>query len=170
LDGADDALEVGSWMNLQSFSIALWVRPSANQQQYANIIDNNHRSGVGWALQQNSNATNEYTWGPADGAPAPTFFTLQPGQWQHVVLTRDATSHVNSVYVDGVLVGSTTGTADILYDGTEDLRLGRWGGGGRHWSGDLDEVAIYPRALSPNDIAVVMQRNLGDWPSGVCMP
>ena len=39
-----------------------------------------------------------------------------------------------------------------IYDGTQYLRLGAWGGGGRYFKGQIDEVAIFNRTLSSNEI------------------
>lgn len=81
-------------------------------------------------------------------------------------MTRDGTSKVNSVYLNGVFAGSFNGTTDIAYDGTQHLYLGRWGGGGRHWNGMIYELEIYNRALSQEEIQAIY--NAGS--AGKCRP
>ena len=154
-DGVDDYVDLGNWFNLQTFTIEMWVNAGANQGTFADIIDNNHTDYRSWTVQYHK-TSSYYHWGAADYqvVPDPTDvvnFTLTPGRWQHLVVTRD-TYGVSSVYLDGVLIGSRSMTNSIRYDGTEFLRLARWGGGGRNWNGQLDEVRIYNRALSKSEI------------------
>ncbi len=66
---------------------------------------------------------------------------------------------IPAAYVDGVLVAS--GTHAITYNGTQFLRLGRWGGfnpnqgGSRYWNGQLDEFAIFNRVISTSEIQAI---------------
>ncbi|MFN7944378.1 MAG: FG-GAP-like repeat-containing protein [Blastocatellia bacterium] len=152
-DGIDDVIELGSWFNLQTFTIGMWVRPGTTQTAYANIIDNNHTDYRSWVLQQNNMTTNQYVWGEADGS-VNVIFDLAPETWQYVAMTLDA-NRVSRVYVNGQEVGTATGTTAISYDGTQFLRLGSWGGGARNWRGQLDEVEIYNRSLTASEIQAV---------------
>lgn len=78
--------------------------------------------------------------------------SYRDGQWHHVAATQGADGM--KLYVDGTLVGSNPAT-------TAQALSGYWRiGGDRNWSGatsnyingTLDEVAIYPSALTENDI------------------
>ena len=143
-------MDLGNWFNLQTFTIDMWVKPGASQTDYANIIDNNHTDFRGWEIQQNGKQPESVRLGSARmaGLPHPSF-DLAAGVWQHVAVTRDGASRVSNAYVNGSLVGSQTGTGDIVYDGSQFLRLASWGGGGRNWNGELDEVRIFDRASPP---------------------
>ncbi len=152
MDGIDDSVDLGTWFNLNSYSIGLWVNPSATQQTYADIIDNNHTGSRGWVMQQDGGTTNRYIWGISDGnSGSIPLFNLMPDTWQHVLVTRDAITRVNRLYVNGTLVGSSTGAGNINYEGAQYFRLGRWGGGGRNWNGRMDEVRVYDRALGTSE-------------------
>src|SRR2546430_1820362 len=50
MDGVDDSVDLGTWFNLQSFTIDLWVNPApgANQVAFADILDNNHTGTRSW--------------------------------------------------------------------------------------------------------------------------
>jgi hypothetical protein len=126
----------------------LWVKAGASQVAHADIIDNNHTDFRSWHL-------NHTHWGAATGGSCCVGFTLTPGVWQHLAITRD-TNRMSRVYLDGALVGSAAGAGPIAYDGTQFLRLARWGGGGRNWNGQLDEVEIYDRALSEAEIQAIV--------------
>lgn len=78
--------------------------------------------------------------------------SYRDGLWHQVVATQGADGM--KLYVDGTLVGSNPATTAQAYSGYWRI------GGDRNWSGatssylngTLDEVAIYPSALSENDI------------------
>src|SRR5215510_11132435 len=50
--GVNDYMTVGTWWNYQTFTIELWINPSASQVEYADIIDNHHYGGVRWVCQK----------------------------------------------------------------------------------------------------------------------
>jgi hypothetical protein len=87
-----------------------------------------------------------------------SYFVLSPvvspsdiwdGQWHHVVGTYDG-SKVR-LYLDGAEVGAGTPTTISIYYTEGDLSIGRYGTSW-YYSGLIDEVVIYDRALSPEEI------------------
>ena len=146
-NGSDTSVDLGSWFNLQTFTVDMWVNPDASQVSFADIIDNNHTTSRSWVVQ-NTGAGSQWVLG---GAITPVSFNLTPGTWQHLAITRDA-SNVNRVYVNGTLVGSSSDGGPIPYDGTQFLRLGRWGGGTRNFTGQEDEIEVFDRALTVAEI------------------
>ncbi|RJQ32079.1 MAG: DUF2341 domain-containing protein, partial [Actinobacteria bacterium] len=158
-DGSDDCIELGNWFGYQTFSISMWVNPGNSQVAYANIIDNNHRYGTNWVMQQDNNDINRFYWGISDHSdmhPTNAIGTLiNPNQWSHLVITRDGNSKENKVYLNGILVGAKTGTSMINYDGNQFLRLGNHGAGGRNFKGKLDEVQILNRSLSADEVSTL---------------
>jgi hypothetical protein len=64
----------------------------------------------------------------------------------------DAAIDLLSFYVDGKLAHSATLPGPIL-PGTSDLLMGKWSGPGRPFSGSIDDVAIYNRALLAAEVA-----------------
>ncbi len=163
-NGSDSAVNLGSWFDRQAFTLAFWARPAATQVSHADILDNNHTASRSWVLQQDAGNINRYVWGGSDGA-AGLVFDLPANVWSFVVVTRDA-SHVTRVYLNGDLHASAAGAGPIPYDGTQTLRLGRWGGGGRHWNGVLDEVDIYERPLAAAEVLALYAAGA----AGKCVP
>jgi hypothetical protein len=158
LDGANDSVDLGPWMNLQVFTIAMWLKPSASQVQFADIMDNNHTGSRSWVIQQDGSSTpNRYGWGTA-------VFSLTADTWQYLVLTREADG-VRRVYVNGELIAATAAAATIFYDGSQYVRLGHWGGGGRYWHGLIDEVDIYAAALQGTEVEALYGAG-----TGKCLP
>ena len=152
-DGGDDEVELGNWFNYEDFSIEMWVKPGALQNFYANLIDNAHADYVAWGVEQDgSNNLNSYYFSVSDdlGGARYVYFTLTPDTWQHIALIKDAASI--SVYINGVLAGSDIHTGNVIYDGSQFLRLCQWFNGDRAWKGSMDEVRFWNRPLTQSEI------------------
>jgi hypothetical protein len=147
-NGVNSYVELGTFFNLQSFSIVLWVNPSASQVPWADIIDNKHSLGKNWVIQQEGSSADTTLYYFYDGSTF-TFFHLTPGVWNHLAVTRSS-GNLNTVYVNGVAAGSTPSSA-IPYD-SPDLKFGAWGNGGRNWNGLADEIVFYARELSSAEV------------------
>ena len=74
------------------------------------------------------------------------------GQWHH--LAGISSSSGMKLYLDGLERCTSSNVADIVYDQSTELWVGRHGNGGRDWSfeGNIDDVRIYNRALSAAEI------------------
>lgn len=165
-NGSSSYVDLGPWFNYQTFTIELWVKAGATQQQYADIIDNNHTGYRSFVLQQNSTNTNQYGWGTNDGGSG-ALFTLNADQWTHIALVRDGSAKLNKVYINGTLFSSFVGTTNIPYDGTQFLRLCRWGGGGRNWNGAISEVRIWDYARTQQQLSQNMNLLISHNESGL---
>jgi len=92
-------------------------------------------------------------------------FPIGPGDWHHVVGTYDGTQL--QLYVDGVAVGSPrphTGTilpmpkGGFVAIGSEDGRRTNDPNEPRYFKGSIDEVGIYRRALTPDEVLRLFQK------------
>jgi hypothetical protein len=78
------------------------------------------------------------------------------GKWTHLAMTYDSSSGYQTVYKNGILVGSTTGSAVAADWGTH----GRWFAGGLYMGGDyfvgrIDEVYVDTAAWSAAKVGAV---------------
>ena len=162
LNGTDANLDVGSWFNLPEFTITLWVKEGEGAGSPADILDINHTDSRGFVLQNYAQPVHQYSFGVAGTGIVGTI-ELTPGIWQHVAVTHGVDGY-SRIYLNGKLAGEHTG-GPIVYDGSQFLRLGRWGGGGRNWQGAMDEVQIYNRPLSGGEIASLASAGS----AGVCL-
>lgn len=75
--------------------------------------------------------------------------------WYHVVAT--VTSNYVELYVDGVQIANKTAT--LTWAATNNMAIGgqTWFGGGYAWDGTIDDLRIYNRVLSANEINLIYQ-------------
>ncbi len=92
---------------------------------------------------------------PEKGIPAGNDYVnpllLGDNQWHNVVAIWDGINGTASMYVDGELINSGPYTSTD-YELT-NIYLGQMANGGRTYRGLLDEVKIYNRALSAEEVA-----------------
>ena len=81
------------------------------------------------------------------GTPTIGSTSLAPNKWYHAVVTKSGTTL--TVYLDGIQDGTSTKTAEAC-DG--NIRFGISGVSSAPLKGELDEVAIWNRALSANEV------------------
>ncbi len=77
--------------------------------------------------------------------------TVSTGLWNHVVWTYDSSTGVNIAYVNGVQVATSTKSGVLGIDSTT-LYIGRRCYGNLLFNGLIDEVAIYNRILSADEV------------------
>ena len=71
------------------------------------------------------------------------------GQWAHVAATFDGTT--GRLYVNGVEVGS--GPFNLGNNPAAQMRIGSYNDDSPTYNGDIDEVRIYNRALTPEELS-----------------
>ncbi|HXT39183.1 MAG TPA: S8 family serine peptidase, partial [Candidatus Angelobacter sp.] len=173
-DGVTSLITVPDWPRAHltgDFTIEFWVNPDAAQNPYANILHKEDSLGTdGFGIEMDA-ATNSNLyfagWKNAGSTPGNECWTtapfqLTPGVWQHVAVVKSGTTR--SVYINGVLVGSATCTANSAVGvNTAPLQIGAWSGRANSaWKGILDEISIYDRALTVNDIQdILLSGNAG---------
>lgn len=92
-------------------------------------------------------------------APAGTF-TM--GQWNYVVLTYDADTNARKIYLNGgAPKASDISASDFL--GNTNLNIGRWirNGGDQYWTGRIDDLKIYNRALTEAEVTAIAEGGAG---------
>ena len=138
-----------------TFTVGAWIKPESG----AWWIVSNESGGKGFALFLGNGTDGTYSVGthPAlmisDGSAyhsleSPNAITF--GEWHHIVATFDGTT--TSLYVDGVLVASNA-TYGYTAHPTSNTLIGAWSTSSRFFTGRIDDVRIYDRALSATDVS-----------------
>jgi RHS repeat-associated protein len=179
-DGVDDYVEVADNDGLDfgasiDFTVEAWIYRGSSGIGHM-IVDKRDTSSTGYLMGVNStNKVCIYLEDPNNNLKSITSATIiNPGQWYHIagVFDRDAQG---SIYINGVLdnssdISSVTGSIS----NTNKLSIG-WHAPGitsvwTYFNGLIDEVAIYNKALIPDEVQQHYKNGLmshGYFPDGI---
>ncbi len=94
-----------------------------------------------------------------DNTGVPGAPIIADGKWHHVALVRDGTN--NTIYVDGANPGTAISPEPVQLSNTAPMRAGMsactFVDGTNPYDGELDELMIFDRALSPEQIDVLIR-------------
>ena len=165
-DGIDDSVSIpssDSLTSMASITLETWIKADPTQPD----------PGASTILRRDSNTgsprTIYNTYLDAGGKVAFQFMAssgglktgacltdLRDNSWHHAVVMRDAASARVYCYIDGVketdVADATTG--NFISNPATPLYIGQWNvdGGNRRFKGSIDEVRIYNRSLSAQEI------------------
>lgn len=151
-----------------SWSVSLWVRFSeqqltANGETFTTILSTENVGSGGWEVNLDRQlAKPRYVfsyWAPPLMAYVGTECScVATGTWQHLTAVVDDAGDQITLYVDGVPTDQITRPSDVP-PGDSTLHFGRWNMSGRLLSGDLDEIAIWQRALTAEEVSALNTRS-----------
>jgi hypothetical protein len=165
------------------FSIEAWVKPSLpSSPNPGTIVAKFDSPSAAYLPSQRTGTNSSFYLGitnngilrlsvSSNGSPAGITTLMSPaqilaGQWSFVVATYDGSSL--ALYVNATMVAQTNYSAGV-FPGTADLGLGVLLGTNRTavwpWTGALDEISLYRRALTPDEIQAIYQAYV----SGKCL-
>ena len=134
-------------------TISFWINRVANGVASAFLGGSNGWGSTGIAIYVE---TNNVLYMSVNGLLYENFgnvFGTRPaGNWYHICLSRDGDSV--TLYVDGVSVSTKTGfgTGDFKIDTIGAAKHASTGAYNYEFDGDMDEVALWNRALDATDI------------------
>lgn len=170
LDGVNDFVSipnnVGNFAANQEFTVTCWVKPDATQtdigQQDNDFLEKWDGTGgypfVMRYLNQTAGANNgKVQIARYDGTNGPNIMStakINDGQWHHVAMTvASGSPKTMSLYIDGILQGSTTDNTNATTTNNSPLYIGVRGIQGRYFKGEIDEIRIWNVAKTPTQIA-----------------
>jgi len=173
-DGSNDYVNAGSAAaldNLSQISVSAWVFPrtfGGNGNNDGVIISKSNTSinVGGWGIQLTGSTGSPCTvvnfkfavdYDVQDLRRDTNFGSITCGVWQHVVATWDGSANTSGIrlYINGVETsyGSEwSGVTSRVSDAAYPMRIGNSGLGNDTWGGIIDEVRVYNRALSPDEV------------------
>src|ERR1035437_1634133 len=154
-----------------ALTIETWLRPRGNG--YVIFFRGDHRPGMD-PYYLSMQANNTLRFGVCDAAGNSGFVetTVNYFAWTHVAATLNGAAGTLSLDTNGVLAAQTVTAvrpfADLLPDQSPGIGIGNVNDGGNNFPfiGDIDEIALYNRALSQAEIQSIA--NAGG--AGKCVP
>jgi len=165
-DGVDDYVLIphSSSLNLDgytnSYSIEFWVKAPVQSTTGFRIMEKwNGVGGYPFSFQGN---TNYFLFSIYDGTNFPKVYIYNTfdNSWHHYVAVVDQSTHQLKIYKDGVLANLTTNTVTSSTANTHPIRIGNNYNGDRPFNGTIDEVRIYNRSLTDDEIKFLYQEGL----------
>jgi len=153
-DGFDDHVVInGENLNIHdAITISAWIYPE--NSKLSNVIrKGNGPSGVYYLILVNDNvrlAINNNGWDHG-GYKLPSI-----NRWYHVVGTYDRNNR--KIYVNGVLQDTIPQT-EVINLNNYNVTIGQDGGGHEYFKGLIDEVLVYDRVLSEEEIQSLFKKD-----------
>ena len=150
-DGVDDKIFVShdDSLNVTELTVEAWINPSAFDDWSSVLIKTTTFSwddGYGMAHYQGANDihffVNNYDVNNVTG-------NINLNEWSYVVGTYDGATI--KLYINGALVDSKAYSTAISHSSTNMFIGQGWGSGG-FWNGSIDELRIYNKSLSAEQI------------------
>ncbi len=157
LDGAGQYVDMGNPSDWPSGraprSLSGWGKPGAVYAGWRWIASYGS-AGTGTAFFIGMNGADLYGGGYADDISLAGFWEL--GEWHHAAVTYDGTTA--KLYADGIEVASAAKNWNLPLS---RAHIGRQvNDAAEFWAGAVDEVRLYDRALSPDEIAWLAGRTV----------
>jgi Concanavalin A-like lectin/glucanases superfamily len=178
--GTDGKINVpyNAGLNTPGYTVECWAKMDAWADAHQSPVTSRDGGGqlLGFILYAApaTDYANAPRWEFWSGTGA-AFNTVNAGaadvtlnKWTHLVGTYDAATRLMLLYVDGSLA---RGLMNVTYapNLTTPLRIGAGASelndGQYFWNGEVDEVAVYPAALSPQRVQAHYAAALGGSPS-----
>jgi len=159
-DGIEDYVNCGndsSFNITDEITVAAWVKP-ANVTSYQLIVSKRQTAHVNvpFDLHLSSNNARLLIHDGTNNDAAQSSGGITAGNWHHVAAVYDGANII--VYADGVAGSPVTRTAAIPVN-TNNVVVGRRADGAfDHFTGTIDDVRIYSRALSAAEIIALAER------------
>jgi CSLREA domain-containing protein len=167
-DGKSGSVSFGSaviQIGQSDFTLQFWIRTTATEDE--NILDNRQNCGNGSFLSiglKSSGAIHAEVDGSKTGLGNNSVNTgpINDGAFHHIMVVRQGTNLM--AYVDGALAASSTAPDGQIASVTGGLfQAAAAGCGNSRFTGQLDEIQAFNRALSPSELQSIFNA-----PGGVC--
>lgn len=174
LDGTDQYAELPSpiysaWNNLGSGTISLWFFLNAfgtenefggfNQAFFVKQHDGVNSYTVLGTTLSGSNNLLHFQMSNGQGSMSGST-PLALSTWYHVVVTWDGTTI--SLYLNGLLDKAMSSSATLPDDTSITIvQVGAWSASNKYMNGAIDELTLFTRVLSKNEIAMLYNFGLG---------
>ncbi|MHA1988660.1 MAG: LamG-like jellyroll fold domain-containing protein, partial [Promethearchaeota archaeon] len=160
-DGTNDSVNLGNWSIAgDQMTITAWIRSdnlsNCNYSQCRVISKANATNDTDhyWMISGNDAQTLRFRLRTEDNTSVlyGKNNILQNNVWAHIAAVYNSTHML--LYTDGMLVGNMSKTGNLNVNDSVSVWIGDnpSGMGSRPWDGLIDEVMIFNRSLSPEEI------------------
>jgi formylglycine-generating enzyme required for sulfatase activity len=144
-------------LRVSTFSISMWIKPRTLDRvsEWLYLIE--ATGGPTLRIGSTTTSFQDHYKNIDFMARSPLIADFKENEWQHLVVTHDKGKSV--FYLNGGEVFNAT--TSIAYFDINNFIIGNGGGFKYFFDGGLDEIRIYNRALSPEDVAFLCDKESG---------
>lgn len=158
-DGSDDRVDLPEnmfdFMTTGDFTVSFWMKTTSSSR--GTIFYPNGNADTRFEFDRNGNNKANFQIFSGDGAQVVSSNSqVNDGNWYHVVGTYNANSNEMKLFLDGSSQGKASD--DNPRSVSRDNAIGYdAANNNRHFNGEVDEVRIFDRALSKQEIQQLYQ-------------
>lgn len=146
-------------------TVSAWIKIAAYNANWQSVVA--HGEGAQWRMaRRNNEDTIAWAGGAGDIPGANLGPVIANDTWHHVVATSDPVNLWTKLYVDGVEIatGGAPNISDTANGGLiPDLFIGaNPNATNREWNGQIDDLAIWGRGLSAEEVALIYNGGAGE--------
>ena len=144
-------------LNDKSFSVCLWVKPALSGADQQCVFTQTQANATNTSLHFRIYSNGTIRMGfYANDLDAPS--AAVKDEWMHICFWLDVKGKSRKIYVNGEQVAEDAGKAGIAFKGTSgNTMVGSWGNTGQKFNGVIDEIQVWDRALSEDEIKESMK-------------
>jgi len=163
-DGTNDEITIADDSSLnfgtEDFSVSSWVIIPDSMDSIGTIVGKRKTVGANqFHLRVTSNKLSFLVYGGASDNAIGTS-DINDSTWHHVVGVRNTTNLL--IYVDGVLDGTpVANTGQDISSVGDDMTIGRHTNNVQPFNGSLDDIRIYNRSLTTDEINILYNSGSG---------
>ena len=138
---------------LQAMTFSAWVNLRTMPSDFSGIVSRRMPSELWWFGVKNGLGLQLYLSGTGNGGDRTTGTgTIATGSWCHAVFTYES-GRASAVYINGKPLNVVPVTGSLPGDEGTPVRIGRGVGPSETFDGIIDEVMIFDRALTAEEVA-----------------
>ena len=138
-----------------NLTVSAWVYP-LNKSAINTVVDKFYDNSKRAWLMRVQNSRFRVSLSNTDGSASTNYQSntaLTNNAWHHLLFTFNSTTNEVNLYINGVLDSASPYTkTDLISVNTNPLRIGGGYNLLNYFDGDIDEVAIWNRALDATDV------------------
>jgi hypothetical protein len=156
-----DAGDVADFGFFDKFSLSAWVRADgpATGTVLSRMVDTARAEGYALHLEGGKVQLNLVKRWLDDAIRVETETALTPGRWHHLAASYDGSRLASGIriYVDGVSQELKVHLDDLnqSFQTKQPLRIGSGGGAASRFRGAIDEVRVYARVLTADEVELL---------------
>ncbi|WP_299224448.1 choice-of-anchor D domain-containing protein [uncultured Psychroserpens sp.] len=163
-DGAVDYVDMEDALDLNpsEFTISAWIKRDAADVGTKSILSKRNTAFTqGYDLRILNNNSIQMFWKNGSGDQILTsLISIPDDEWHHVAVTYDGTNAI--LYIDGVIARQQARSAPVATNESFYIAAAGKGTPVQHFRGNIDEVRVWDRRLTENQLRFIMNQEIQD--------